>query len=145
MISSTSHTLSPGFLVATRLLPDTPGLHPSRFKCLSLHDHKGSLSASDWAMYSHYNHCGQEKAALEWLRVNYMSIPDAFLRTSCRVVSLRKTEVSGESRLGAGRQKQGTHHRCEVGHKMLFRAPAFQVHLAIQVLESRSLYEDPAS
>lgn len=57
MISLASHTLSLGFLMVTRLLPDTPGMHPPRFKCcegerLFLNDHSGSLNASDWAMYS---------------------------------------------------------------------------------------------
>ena len=54
------HTLFLGSLMMTRLLPDTPSLHPTRFKycereCLCLNDHSRSLNASDWALCSCLN------------------------------------------------------------------------------------------
>ena len=55
-----SHSLFLGSLMVTRFLPDTPSLHPTRFKycereCLSLNDLSRGLSASDWAMCSFLN------------------------------------------------------------------------------------------
>lgn len=46
--------------------------------------------------------------------MNYMPISDA--GETYRPISLRKVEISGESRLGLGGKNKGVHHRCEIGH-----------------------------
>lgn len=46
----------------------------------------------------------KRKQCSKWSSVDYMSISDA--GETCRMVYVRKIEVSGESRLGVGEQKQ---------------------------------------
>lgn len=83
--------------------------------------------------------------------MNYMPSSDA--GETYGPISLRKVEISGESRLGLGGKNKGVHHRCEIGHysilfylyKMLIRAPVFQCQpQAMQALESRRLYKNPS-
>ena len=136
MVSSASHSLFLGFLMVTRLLPDTPSLHPLMFlkccerECLSLNDHSTSLNASDWATCS----CLHQSP---WPRES--KAPNVQVWVACPFLTQVKhhTKYEGEwSLLGKLRywekadrmmdsKTKDIHHRCKIGYRILLRASAF--------------------